>query len=76
MRKMAALMGALLLTLVLAAPAAANQKVLIEEESGPCVFPPDGPVTVNKDDEILEEPVVLRCELGLPRQGHLLPGQW
>jgi hypothetical protein len=35
MRKMAALMGALLMTLVLAAPAAANEKVLIDWWSGP-----------------------------------------
>ena len=56
MKKLVALMGALLLTLVLAAPAAANQKVFIEEESGPFTFPPDGPVTVNKDNEIWRSP--------------------
>jgi hypothetical protein len=39
MKRMAALLGALLLTLVLAAPAAANEKVLIEPMSGPFAWP-------------------------------------
>ncbi len=43
MKKLAALCGAVLLTLVLAAPAAANQKVYIDELSGPWDW--ESPVT-------------------------------
>ena len=44
MRKLSALGGALLLTLVLAAPAAANQKMWMADFSGPYAF--EGPVSI------------------------------
>ena len=49
--------GALLLTLVLAAPAAANQKVLNRGGVGSCSYSLlHGPVTINEDNEIWRSP--------------------
>lgn len=53
MRKLAALCGALILTSALAAPAAANEKVLVEFMSESYVFPdPDFGVEVDLDNEV------------------------
>jgi hypothetical protein len=61
MRKLTALCGALVLTLAMAAPAAANQKVWVEQESGSFVFPPvGGPAVgeaVNLDNPFWTDPM-------------------
>lgn len=54
MRKIAALCGALVLTIVMVAPAAAAQKVTVFEE--PFIFPPDGGVAVDLSNDLWTNP--------------------